>query len=109
MISLDLALFHGAAVRLGREAAVSAAIRPSVATLGACSRRPEGRASLAGYNPVMADRVETPSRRLTAEQQRALLRPPQVTDAAERRDVIRRATTGLRLEVPVTKDMYRPQ
>ena len=56
----------------------------------------------------MADRVDTLPRRLTAVQQRALLRPAQVTDPEQRREILRRATSGLRLGVAVTKDMYRP-
>ena len=56
----------------------------------------------------MADRADTLPRRLTAGQQRALLRPAQVTDPEKRREILRRATGGLRLEIAVTKDMYRP-
>ena len=56
----------------------------------------------------MADRADTLPRRLTAGQQPALLRPAQVTDPEKRREILLRATSGLRLGVAVTKDMYRP-
>ncbi len=45
--------------------------------------------------------------RLTAEEVAALTTPAQAKTPEERREAMRRATHGLRAEVPVTTSMYR--
>jgi hypothetical protein len=48
-------------------------------------------------------------RRLTDQELAAITRPTKMTDPAERRAAVKRATTGLRVDVRVTRSLYRPQ
>ena len=46
--------------------------------------------------------------RLTPEELAALTRPAKIADPEERLAAVRRATTGLRVGVEVTRSFYRP-
>jgi hypothetical protein len=48
-------------------------------------------------------------RRFSEGELAAMTRPAKAKTAAERRELVRRATTGLRVGVRVTRDMYRPR
>ncbi len=47
-------------------------------------------------------------KRLTDAELAAITRPAKITDPAERRAAVKRATTGLRVGVRVTPSLYRP-
>lgn len=47
-------------------------------------------------------------KRLTDAELAAITRPAKITDPAERRAAVKRATTGLRVSVRVTPSLYRP-
>jgi hypothetical protein len=48
-------------------------------------------------------------RRLSDAELAAMTRPARITDPAERRSAVRRATSGLRVGVRVTRSLYRPR
>ncbi len=48
-------------------------------------------------------------KRFSEDELAAMTRPAKAKTAAERRELVRRATTGLRVKVRVTRDMYRPR
>jgi hypothetical protein len=47
--------------------------------------------------------------RLSDEELAALTRPAKITDPVERRAAVKRATSGLRVGVRVTRSLYRPR
>jgi len=47
--------------------------------------------------------------RLSPERLAELTHPPKYKTVVERRAALKRATTGLRAKVRVTRDMYRPR
>jgi hypothetical protein len=47
--------------------------------------------------------------RLSDEELAALTRPAKITDPDERRAAVKRATSGLRVGVRVTRSFYRPR
>jgi hypothetical protein len=47
--------------------------------------------------------------RLSDEELAALTRPAKITDPNERRAAVKRATSGLRVGVRVTRSLYRPR
>ena len=48
-------------------------------------------------------------KRFSEEELAAMTRPAKAKTTAERRELVRRATSGLRVKVRVTRDMYRPR
>jgi hypothetical protein len=46
--------------------------------------------------------------RLGEDQLAALTRPAKITDPEERRAAVKRATSGLRVGVRITRSLYRP-
>jgi hypothetical protein len=48
-------------------------------------------------------------KRFSEDELAAMTRPAKAKTAAERRELVRRATTGLRVGARVTRDMYRPR
>jgi hypothetical protein len=47
--------------------------------------------------------------RLSEEELVALTRPAKITDPEERRAAVKRATSGLRVGVRITRSLYRPR
>jgi hypothetical protein len=47
--------------------------------------------------------------RLSAKELAEITHPPKYETVEERRAALKRATTGLRVKVRVTRDMYRPR
>ncbi len=47
--------------------------------------------------------------RLSPEELAEITHPPKYKTVEERRAALKRATTGLRVKVRVTRDMYRPR
>jgi hypothetical protein len=48
-------------------------------------------------------------KRLTEAELAVMTRPAKITDPAERRAAVKRATSGLRVGVRVTRSLYRPR
>ncbi len=48
-------------------------------------------------------------KRLTDAELAAMTRPAKITDPAERRAAVKRATSGLRVAARVTRSLYRPR
>ena len=48
-------------------------------------------------------------KRLTDAELAAMTHPAKITDPAERRAAVKRATSGLRVGVRVTRSLYRPR
>lgn len=48
-------------------------------------------------------------RRLSEAELAAMTRPARISDPAERRAAVKRATSGLRVGVRVTRSLYRPR
>ena len=48
-------------------------------------------------------------KRFSDDELAAMTRPAKAKTAAERRELVRRATTGLRVRVRVTRETYRPR
>jgi hypothetical protein len=46
--------------------------------------------------------------RLSEDELAALTRPAKITDREERRAAVKRATSGLRVGVRITRSLYRP-
>jgi hypothetical protein len=52
---------------------------------------------------------KTEIKRLSAKELAEITHPPKYETVEERRAALKRATTGLRVKVRVTRDMYRPR
>jgi hypothetical protein len=58
---------------------------------------------------VAKQQINGKSERLSAEELAELLVPATAKTPEEKRAAVKRATTGLRAKVRVTRDMYRPR